>query len=202
MSCDDRIGPRLGALLRSCSNRDGRPLGSSRDHRPAGRNVFEVAVVTPSVLRRRLPHDLRESRAKRPERRATHREARVGDRHPLPQQRFGAFDAPGHQVRVRRFSVRSTEFPREMRRRHERRASHRRDVERLRVLAVDEVARPPQMRQISKVLLKRRIAAHVRDRATSCVDSRDPVEPGGWQEGHQNRLRAANTFVATGVPHT
>ena len=62
-------------------------------------------MVPSPVLRRRLADDLGEARAERSERGGADGDARVGDRHPLSQQRLRPLDATGHQVGVRRLAV-------------------------------------------------------------------------------------------------
>ena len=149
--------PTRRVLLRSCSVSGaqtdlGGPPRSRRDHAHARRNDLEVAVVARAVLRRRLADDLGEARAERAERRTTDGDAGVGDRHPLTQEGLRTLDASRHEIGVGRLAVRRTELAREVRGRHERGTRHGRDIERLRVVAVHEVARPAQVHEVGDLL--------------------------------------------------
>ena len=158
MPCADRTSTarrRASSILlaRSSSGVDrGAPPGPRRDLAHARRHRLVGSVVAGAVLRRCDADDLGEPRAERAERGAPDGDARRGDGHALAEQRLGALDAPRHQVGVRRFAVRGTELPREVSRRHQRRARDRGDVERLRVLTIDEIACPAKVRQVGELL--------------------------------------------------
>ena len=111
------------------------------------------AVIAVAVGRRRLADHLGEARAERPERRAAHGQADVGDRQAAAaQQRLGPLDAARHQVRVRRLAVGRAELPGEVPGRHQRRAGDRGHVERSRVLTIHQIAGPPQVGEVSEIL--------------------------------------------------
>ncbi len=97
-------------------------------------------MVTSAVLRWRNADNLAEARAEGTERRAPNSDASRGYRIPLPQKSLCSFDTPGHQIGIRRFTVCGPEFAREMCGRHMSGTRHGRDVERLRVAAVYEIA--------------------------------------------------------------
>src|SRR6266571_60498 len=69
------------------------------------------------------------------------------------QQRHRPLNPPGHEVAVRRLAVGRPKRPGEVPRRHQRVASHCRHVERTRILPVDQIPRPAQVRKVGKVLL-------------------------------------------------
>ncbi len=87
--------------------------------------------------------------------------------HPLAQQRHGALDAPGHQVGVRRLAVGGTELAREVCGRHQRMRREGRHIEGARVLPVDQVTSPAQVREVGELLgrhattVSRRSCQHV-----------------------------------------
>lgn len=143
---------RTVAAGRHRADRARATLRTRRDPTHTRRNDLPVAVVAGAVLRRRLPNDFGEPRAERAERRAPDGDAGVGDRTPLAQESHGALDASRHQVGVGSLPIRPTELAREVRGRHQRGACHRRDVERLRVVAVDEVACPAQVHEVGDLL--------------------------------------------------
>src|SRR3954451_7175298 len=106
-------------------------------------------VVTVAIGSRALPHELREPRAEGTQRRAADRDADLSDGEvAATQQRLGALDAAGHQVAVGRLTVGAAELPGEVRRRHERSAGKGGHVERLVVVAIHQVARAAQVRQV------------------------------------------------------
>jgi hypothetical protein len=82
-------------------------------------------------------------------------------------QRHRAFDAPGHQVAVRRLAVGEPELAAEVPGRHVHAAGERLDVQRLRVLPVDPVANAAQPREVAQVLRRGGSAGHLRNRATT-----------------------------------
>src|SRR4051794_11052014 len=119
----------------------------------AARHADELAVVAGAVGGRRLAHELGEARAERAKRRAPDLQADLRDREvAAPQQRLRALDAPRHQVRVRRLAVRRAELAREVRARHQRLAGEHGHVERPRVLAVHQVPRAAQVREVGEIL--------------------------------------------------
>ena len=110
-------------------------------------------VIAVAVGGRGLSRQLGEAGAERPERGAPHRQADLGDRLvAAAQQRLGPLDAARHQVRVRGLAVGGAELPGEVRGRHERRPGDRGDVKRKRVVAVHQVAGPPQVGEVGKLL--------------------------------------------------
>jgi hypothetical protein len=102
-----------------------------------------------------------------------------------PQQGFRSLDAPCHEVGVRRFAIRGAELAREMGGRHVRGTRHGRDIEGLRVLAVDEVTRPAQVREVSDLLRR-----HADD------GTRPEVVAAGWG----GRLRCAPATFWVVIP--
>ena len=106
-----------------------------------------LLMIAGAVLRRRLADDLGETRTERAERCAAHGDARVGDRHPLTQQRLCPLDAPCHEVGVGRLAIRGTELAREVCRRHQGGTRHSGHIERQRVVAVHEVACSTQVHE-------------------------------------------------------
>jgi hypothetical protein len=78
----------------------------------------------------------------------------------LAQQRLGSLDPSCHQIGIGRLPVRNAELSREVRRRHQGSTGKRGDVERLRVLAVDQVAGAAQVREIGKLFRR-----HERERS-------------------------------------
>ena len=111
-----------------------------------------VAVVPCPVLRRRLTDDLGEPGAEGSERSATHGSAGIGHRHAMTQEGLAALDASRHEVGVGRFAVDGSKLSREVCRRHVRRTCHRRYIEGLGVLTVDEVTCATQMDKVSQLL--------------------------------------------------
>ena len=134
------------------SDRGSTPLRSRHHHAHTRWNDFAAAVVMRAVPRRCLTDDLGEARAERPERSTADGDTGIGNGHSLPEKGLGALDATRHQIAVRGLAIGRTELAREVCGRHERRTRHRRDIERLCVLAVDEVACPTQMGQVGQFL--------------------------------------------------
>ena len=123
--------------------------GSAEHLDHAGRHGGARRVVAGPVGARRLPDQLGEAAAERPQRRRAHRHAHLGDGQvTAAQQRHRALDPAGHQVAVRRLAVGLPELPREVRRRHQRGPRHRRHVQGRRVVPVHQVAGPAQVREL------------------------------------------------------
>ena len=129
------MGTNLGGWRRGCFSVPARcrrgPARAARTiaaqlGRPRG-----VAVVAGAVRARRLSDDLGEARAEGADARTADGEAGLGHADvAAAQQGLGAFDAPRHQVGVRRLPVRVAEAAAEVRGRHERGAGQGGDVER------------------------------------------------------------------------
>lgn len=155
------------------------------DLRGAARDDDASAVIPRLIGARRLPHDLREATAERPKARRPNRSARIRHTHIAPaQQRLRAFDAPRHEVRVRGLAVGLPEAAAEMGGRHVGRLRHGRDIERPRVLAVDEVPSAAEVTQLVEVgrghvsSMRGRLAQNAaRRRIPRSVDANQPVGP-------------------------
>src|ERR1035438_6702360 len=144
---DGRRPGRFSDPDRLVPGRPGARPGHARGHRQ------HSAVLQGPVRARRHPHELGESRAERAEGGAADLHARVGHAHARAQQRHRPLDPPGHEVAVRRLAVGRPKRPGEVPRRHQRVASHGRHVERTRILPIDQIPRPAQVRKVGKVLL-------------------------------------------------
>ena len=120
------------------------PVGAHharRDQRPVDGRRERGAVGG-----RRDPERAREAGRERADALQADREADVGDRAVGgAQQRGGALEPPGQQVRVRRLAERAPELAAEVRAREARRAREVVDVERLEVAGVGEVLGAQQM---------------------------------------------------------
>src|SRR4051812_35380715 len=112
---------------------------------------------------------LREARAERAQRRAANLEADLRDAElATPQQRHRSFDAPRHQVRVRRLAIGEAELTAQVPRRHVRAARERLDVKRLRVLAVHPVADAAQPSEVIQVHIRNRASYQAPTYAARC----------------------------------
>lgn len=118
----------------------------------AGRHGLHGTVFAGAVGAGGHAHDLGEARTERTKRRGAHLHARLRDAGAGPQQRHGTFDPPGHEVVVRRLTVGGLELAGEMRRGHQGAGGHGGHVQRLGVLAVDQVTGAAQVRQVGQFL--------------------------------------------------
>src|SRR2546421_418667 len=125
------------------------PARPADEFGPATRDRGEVRVVARPVGARALPDQLGEAGAERAEGGTADGHAHVGDAQvTAAQEGLGAFDAPGHQVAVRRLAVGGAELPGEVRRGHEGGPGQRGYVQRPRVLPVDQVTGTPQVLEL------------------------------------------------------
>jgi len=137
------------------------PDRSGHLFRHARRHPRRSARLVVPVGAGRHTDQLGETRAEGAQRRAAHREADLGDTEvATAQKRHGAFDAPGHQVPLRRLAVGEPELPAEVPGRHVRAAGERLDIQRLCILPIDPVADPAQPGKVAQVLRLGGSASH------------------------------------------
>ena len=114
---------------------------------------------------------------------------------PLTQKRLGPLDASRHEIGVGRLAIGGPELAREVRRRHECGTRHGRDIEGLRVVAVDEVARPAQVLEVGDLL--RRHA----DDGTPPADHSVKHRGRGRPDGPSARSSIVDIVGTNGDPH-
>jgi hypothetical protein len=109
-------------------------------------------VIVGSVGTGRHANKPSECRAERTQRGEPHLQTDLGHGQITPaQQRHRPLDPTRLQVAVRRFTEGLAKPSREVSRRHKRRPRHRRNVQRTCVLAVEQISRPTQVSQLSRV---------------------------------------------------
>ena len=149
----------------------------------------------------RHTNQLGEASAEGAQRRAADRETNLGDAEvATTQQRHRAFDAPRHQVPVRRLAVGEPEFAAEVPGRHVRAAGERLDVQRLRVLPVDPVADAAQPREVVQVLRFGGSAGHLC--ILSIRHSPNPAAVGPDGRRAPSRVDAADGAATLEAPWT
>src|SRR6185437_10560005 len=108
-------------------------------------------------------------------------------------------DPAGHEVAVRRLAVGGPELPREVGRGHQGALGHGRNIERPRVLPVDQIPRPAQVREVGQLLRVHGSTLSPTLRQTRLSCGNDFRSDGPQGPGRANQRRPAGRLVVADV---